>query len=165
MHCHECIDVGDQKLTRVTRAFIPDATIHVDDPRYRVLLTDCVKRIPKSGKPIMFGTVIRLKKSGPMPGVVGLTTYLVEGYSTEKSPSEVPGKHTVTFYTRLLNKLSDDAVVAVMAHEFAHAWLNEHVRPEASKQREEDADMLAEMWGFGPELQVLASETEPLYPS
>jgi len=53
-------------------------------------------------------------------------------------------------------------VVAVMAHELAHAWLNEHLRPEASKTREDDADMLAEMWGFEAELAALAEQTEPL---
>ena len=56
-------------------------------------------------------------------------------------------------------------MLAVMAHELAHAWLNEHIRPEASSAREDDADMLAEMWGFDGELEALASETEPVDPN
>ena len=67
----------------------------------------------------------------------------------------------ITFYSDLLNRLSDDAVIGVMAHELAHAWLNEHIGPEASKQREEDADYLAEMWGFDQQLSALSNETEP----
>jgi len=80
----------------------------------------------------------------------------------QKGESKPNGKHEITFYSSLLDRLSDDAVVAVMAHELAHAWLNEHLRPEASEQREEDADMLAEMWGFEHEIQVLERETEPI---
>ena len=75
---------------------------------------------------------------------------------------ESSGAHTITFYTNLLDQLTDKAVMAVMAHELAHAWLNEHLRPEASKVRENDADMLAEMWGFESELAALAEETEPV---
>ncbi len=71
-------------------------------------------------------------------------------------------RHIITFYSSLLERLSDDSVMAVMAHELAHAWLNEHIGPEASMRREDDADMLAEMWGFTKELAALAEETEPI---
>jgi len=94
--------------------------------------------------------------------VVGLTTFIIGGYAPNGVADEESGAHTITFYTDLLDQLSDKAVMAVMAHELAHAWLNEHLRPEASRVREDDADMLAEMWGFGPELQALAAETEPV---
>ena len=97
-----------------------------------------------------------------MPGVVGLTTFAVAGYAPNGVADEEPGAHTITFYTQLLDQLSDRAVMAVMVHELAHAWLNEHIRPEASKTREDDADMLAEMWGFEPELAALSAETEPV---
>jgi len=80
----------------------------------------------------------------------------------QKRESRRNGRHEITFYSSLLDKLSDDAVVAVMAHELAHAWLNEHLGPEASEQREQDADMLAEMWGFEREIQVLERETDPI---
>jgi predicted SprT family Zn-dependent metalloprotease len=96
-------------------------------------------------------------------GLVGLTTFSMEEYQmSQKGEFKPKGRHEITFYSSLLDKLSEDSVVAVMAHELAHAWLNEHVGPEASKQREEDADMLAEMWGFESEIQALESETEPV---
>lgn len=69
---------------------------------------------------------------------------------------------TITFYTDLLYRLSDDAKAAVIAHELAHAWLNEHERPEQSKRREKQADDLAREWGFGEELAQLDKETEPV---
>jgi len=97
-----------------------------------------------------------------LPGVVGLTTFYVDGYAPNGVAKEESGAHTITFYTNLMDKLTDRAVVAVMAHELAHAWLNEHLRPEASGTREDDADMLAEMWGFEEELAALAEQTEPV---
>ena len=74
-------------------------------------------------------------------------------------------RQTITFYTDLLNALSDNAAEAVIAHELAHAWLNEHVRPEESKEREAEADRLARQWGFGPELDALDSEAETVQSS
>ncbi len=88
--------------------------------------------------------------------VVGLTSY-------------VPGKggappfQTMRFYSLLLDELSDRAAAGVMAHELAHAWLNEHAGPRASKSRELEADSLARSWGFGPELDALENEADTVY--
>jgi hypothetical protein len=130
-----------------------------------MLLFDCLSRIPDNGSPIMCRTEIRLRRRGSLPGVVGLTTFSVDGYAPRGAGAHEQGQHTITFYTGLLDRLSPRAVIAVMAHELAHAWLNEHIRPEASSAREDDADMLAEMWGFDGELEALASETEPVDPN
>jgi predicted SprT family Zn-dependent metalloprotease len=106
---------------------------------------------------------VKLRKRGTLRGLVGLTTFSVEGYQmNQKGEFKPKGRHEITFYSSILDRLSEDAVVAVIAHELAHAWLNEHVAPEASKQREEDADLLAEMWGFRSELRALERETEPV---
>jgi hypothetical protein len=119
--------------------------------------------IPKSGHPVRTVATVKLRKRGSLPGLVGLTSLqLKEGYRTGIGRQRAANRHVVTFYSGLLDKLSNDSVQAVMAHELAHAWLNEHVGPEASREREEDADLLAEMWGFGPHLKVLAEETEPV---
>jgi hypothetical protein len=162
LDCFDCEAAGREGLADDLVTFIPKVSVNIDNPRYGLLLQQCVSRIPKTGRPILLETRIRLRQRGSLPGVVGLTTFLVEGYSSRGSKKGSVGQHTVTFYSQLLNQLSDKAVLAVMAHELAHAWLNEHVRPEASKRREEDADLLAEMWGFEPELLALADETEPL---
>jgi len=145
-----------------THAFVPKASLALEDSRLSYLFLRCLSRIPKSGSPIRLDTQIMIRKRGTLPGVVGLTKFTVSGYASQGGRAEPSGLHTITFYTGLMSRLSDDAIVAVMAHELAHAWLNEHVGPEASKQREEDADLLAEMWGFAPELAALSAETEPL---
>lgn len=87
---------------------------------------------------------------------VGLTRYAkVKFLLAFSRPTQ-----TITFYSELMNALSDKAAEAVIAHELAHAWLNEHVAPEESTKREKEADELAKAWGFGPELRALDQEAE-----
>ena len=162
MLCTDCNCQGDAAHIGRGHGFVPNGTIRVMNPRYRSLILECLERIPKSGHRIYLRAEIRTRRRGSLPGVVGLTTYSVDGYAPNGVATEEAGFHTITFYTGLMDQLSDRAATAVMAHELAHAWLNEHLRPEASKTREDDADMLAEMWGFEAELAALARETEPL---
>ena len=162
MLCSECEGEAEEAQWENRLGVLAKGTIRVHNPRYRALLHECLERIPHSGLPVRLRTEIRLRRRGTLPGVVGLTTFFIDGYAPNGVAREEEGAHTITFYTNLLDKLTDRAVVAVMAHELAHAWLNEHLRPEASKTREDDADMLAEMWGFGEELTALAEQTEPV---
>ena len=90
----------------------------------------------------------------PTKTTVGLTRYSRVRYFLVLSRP----RQTITFYSSLLDALSDPAATAVIAHELAHAWLNEHVRPEESREREREADALAREWGFGPELDALDKE-------
>jgi len=143
--------------------FLPVAKLDFSDMWYRNLFLSTVSRISNSGLPVGSVSKVKLRKRGTLRGLVGLTTFSVEGYQmSQKGEFRPQGRHEITFYRSLLDRLSEDAVVAVMAHELAHAWLNEHVGPEASKQREQDADILAEMWGFSSEIQALERETEPV---
>ncbi len=87
--------------------------------------------------------------------MVGLTRYSRVRFFFLSRP-----RQTITFYSSLMDALSDRAATAVMAHELAHAWLNEHVRPEESQRREEEADSLALEWGFKPELDALDREAD-----
>jgi hypothetical protein len=160
--CSECEKEAERSPGERGIRFLAHGTIRVQNPRYLTLLEECLGRIPNSGRPVRLRTEIRLRRRGTLPGVVGLTTFSLESYAPNGVAREESGCHTITFYTNLMDKLTDRAVVAVMAHELAHAWLNEHLRPEASKTREDDADMLAEMWGFDEELATLAEQTEPL---
>ncbi len=160
--CEECGHEEVVKSDEDRAGFVANGLIAIRNSRYHGLLMDCFERIPGSGHRIHLPTEIRTRNRGSMPGVVGLTTFSVGGFAPNGAADEVPGTHTITFYTHLMDRLSDKAATAVMAHELAHAWLNEHIRPEASKIREDDADMLAEMWGFGPEMEALSAETEPI---
>ncbi len=144
-------------------SFLPQAGVEVDDQRLFALLMNVVSRIPVSGSPVRSVRSISFRKRSNIRGIVGLTKYSfveykVKGAEVWKVPN--PGRHTVTFYTGLLTQLSDEAVMGVMAHELAHAWLNEYVRPEQSERREGEADALAHGWGFGSELHALEAEAE-----
>jgi predicted metallopeptidase len=125
------------------------------DPRFRSLLREATRRPPKEVPRII--TVRTISLSGrPTKTMVGLTKYSrVRFFLVLSRPQQ-----SITFYSSLFNALSDSAAIAVIAHELAHAWLNEHVRPEESRVREREADALAREWGFAPELDALDREAE-----
>jgi hypothetical protein len=166
LDCEDCVSVlrsAEIAPSTNPHPIVPKADVRIEDSRYRRLLMNTLSLIPKSGRPIQSLTTIKLRKKGSLPGLVGLTRYQMQEYRTGGRYRDAPSsRHVITFYSSLLERLSDDSVKAVMAHELAHAWLNEHIGPEASMRREEDADILAEMWGFGKELAALAEETEPI---
>jgi Zn-dependent protease with chaperone function len=123
------------------------------DLRFRRLFGEANMRPPGDVAPINTVRSITLSRR-PTRTTVGLTRYSRVRYFVVLSrPSQ-----TITFYSSLFDALSDPAATAVIAHELAHAWLNEHVRPEESREREEEADALARDWGFGPELDALDQE-------
>jgi len=125
------------------------------DYRFTRLFREATVRPPKGVPPITTVTSVALSRKSTRT-MVGLTKYSKVRYFVVLSrPSQ-----TITFYASLLDALSDPAALAVIAHELAHAWLNEHVRPEDSTQREREADALARKWGFGAELDALDREAE-----
>ena len=133
-----------------------NARVSAGDPRFLDLLDQTLRRIPTGASPISTVTEVRLELRGKRRGLVGLTTWGRTG-----------GAHrqVLTFYRDLLGQLSDGAAKAVIVHEIAHAWLNENVRPEDSREREDQADDLARRWGFGDELRALDEETETIWES
>jgi len=121
--------------------------------RFRRLFTEANAKPPRSVPRITTVRSVTLSRR-PTKTTVGLTRYSRVKYFLVFSRP----RQTITFYSELLDALSDPAATAVIAHELAHAWLNEHVRPEESGQREREADALARDWGFGPELRALDRE-------
>ena len=161
--CEVCTEEEGHPVETGRLYFLPATELDFADAKYRNLFLSTVLRIQNSGLPVKSVSRVKLRKRGTLRGLAGLTTFSVEGYQmNQKGEFKPKGRHEITFYSSILDRLSEDAVVAVMAHELAHAWLNEHVGPEASKQREEDADLLAEMWGFQSEMWALERETEPV---
>ncbi len=126
--------------------------------RFRRLFTQAARRPPPETPKITTVRSVSLSKR-PTKTMVGLTKYSRVRFFFLTHP-----RQTITFYAGLFDALSDPAATAVIAHELAHAWLNEHVRPEESKGRETEADELAREWGFGPELDALDREAETVGP-
>jgi len=123
--------------------------------RFRRLFREALLRPPADVPRITTVRSVSLSRR-PTKTMVGLTRYSrVRFFLVLSRP-----RQTITFYSFLLDALSDEAAVGVMAHELAHAWLNEHVKPEESRARELEADALARDWGFGPELDALDREAE-----
>jgi len=123
------------------------------DVRFRRLFREANMRPPSTVPRITTVRSIALSRR-PTKTTVGLTHYSRVRYFLVLSRP----RQAITFYSSLLDALSDPAAMAVIAHELAHAWLNEHVRPEESREREREADALAKKWGFGPELDALDRE-------
>ena len=134
-----------------------DVKVKADDKRFLRILRDAVVR-PPATVPRITSVVSVVLSNHPAKMTVGLTRYHDVRYLLVLSRP----RQTITFYSELLDALSDLAAEAVMAHELAHAWLNEHVQPEESPEREEEADRLAREWGFGPELDALDMEAETI---
>ena len=143
-------------------AFLPRAEVRVNDIRYAKLLSSALARIPQDAPPLRTVTRVNLRKGSSNRELAGLTRYRYPVGESKQGNAGLPdrGTQTVTFYTELLDQLSDEAALAVMAHELAHAWLNEHEVPEESEPREREADDLARRWGFGQELEALSREVQ-----
>ena len=140
-----------------------NARVELANERLEDLLSEALARIPKGIQPIKSVQSVRSRARGPSAGFVGLTTYsLADRYGQRSSSPGGGAKQTITFYRELLDLLSDRATVAVIVHELAHAWLNEHVSPEESKERERETDELVARWGFSEELGALDSEAESM---
>ncbi len=130
-------------------------TFKAKDKRFVRIFRNAVRRPPGSVPKI---TTVRsvVLSNHPTKTTVGLTRYSKVRFLVIFSRP----RQTITFYSDLFNALSDKAAEAVIAHELAHAWLNEHVIPEESVRREKGADRLARKWGFGAELKALDGEAE-----
>jgi hypothetical protein len=139
------------------RNFLDGAKIEGNDERFLELLEFTMSKIPKNVPPLESVKRLSLRKRSRKEGLVGLTTYC-----DVKDDGKAHGRQRISFYEDLLQQLSDAAAVAVLAHEIAHAWLNEHKHPEESLGREKEADELARKWGFGPELDALDSEADTI---
>lgn len=125
------------------------------------MIGEVLADFPAGVPPLRSVVEVRVRKSARR-GTVGLTTYRdTESKLTGVRDSVDRGAQTITFYSELLDQLSDDAAKGVIAHELAHAWLNEHVSPQSSRSREAEADVVARGWGYGRYLDALDAETEP----
>ena len=126
------------------------------DRRFRRLFIEAARRPPADVPKITTIREVSLSRRRTK-SMVGLTRYSKVRFFLRSHP-----RQTITFYTSLFGALSEPAAVAVIAHELAHAWLNEHVVPEESRKRETEADDLARRWGFGPEIDALNREAYTL---
>jgi hypothetical protein len=139
-----------------------EAKFDSDSTRLKKLVNTALSRFPKDVPPLKSVTKIRMRKKGSMGGLVGLTTYCcVESEDGARQERRNLPTQRITFYRELLDQLSDDAAIGVIAHELVHSWLNEHTSPDPSKKRETEADELARKWGYGRYLDALEVETIP----
>jgi len=123
-------------------------------------MREALSSFPSEVPPLRLVVEIRMRKRASQ-GTVGLTTYRSVGSSPGRGRKKAEdGTQIITFYSELLDRLSDGAATGVIVHELAHAWLNEHVSPRSSKRRETEADELARSWGYGRYLDALNAETD-----
>ena len=141
------------------RSFLGSSKVEASDSRFLMLLDRTLGAIPENVLPLHTVRKVSLSNKRFSRGLVGLTTWR-DADGTREGTVKRRGSQTITFYSELLDELSDKAATAVIAHELAHAWLNEHDHPEESIMREEEADELVASWQFGDELQALDEEAE-----
>jgi len=146
-----------------SRDFLKEIDFKIHDERIKNLILQTVDNIPPEALEIPSLGSILLSDVSPTETLAGLTTHssYEVTFRNDKGNEwdETRTRQKITFYRDILNNLSDLSVKAIIAHEIAHAWLNEHVIPESSQQRENDSDDLARKWGFTRELFALENET------
>ncbi len=139
---------------------LPRAKLGSNDRRFTALLKLALSKFPRDVTAIRTVSELRMRRRGDMKGLVGLTTYCCVTAERAQEHPNLPATQTITFYSDLFDEISDESAVGVIAHELAHAWLNEHTFPEDSKKRELQADELARKWRYGGYLDALAAETD-----
>jgi hypothetical protein len=133
-----------------------------DSDRLWTLIGEVLSSFPSKVPPLESIAEIRTRKRA-IRGTVGLTTYRRASSSPGRGRKKADkGTQIITISNDLFDQLSDEAAKGVIVHELAHAWLNEHVSPRSSKRREEEADRLARVWGYGKYLDSLDAETYPV---
>ncbi len=147
-----------------SQEFLRGIDFKIHDNRIKNLILQTLDNMPPDGLDISSLESIRLLDLSPTETLAALTTHSSFDVTIRNDEGnewdEIRSRQKITFYRDILNNLSDLAVKAIIAHEIAHAWLNEHVKPESSQQREKDSDDLARKWGFNEELLELENETD-----
>jgi hypothetical protein len=116
------------------------------------------QRLPEGVWPIHSLSGIRVNPRIKDDNTAAMTYYNTGGDRFRLSKEAIHLKQRITFYSHYLDRLPDKAVVAIMAHEISHAWLNDHIGPEQSDRREKQVDRLVLKWGFRPEVDNLNQE-------
>ncbi|MEE9134393.1 MAG: M48 family metalloprotease [Nitrososphaerales archaeon] len=147
-----------------SQEFLRGIDFKIHDNRIKNLILQTLDNMPPDGLDISSLESIQLSDLSPTETLAALTTHSSFDVTIRNDEGnewdEIRSRQKITFYLDILNNLSDLAVKAIIAHEIAHAWLNEHVKPESSQQREKDSDDLARKWGFNEELLELENETD-----
>ncbi|MCZ6613533.1 MAG: M48 family metalloprotease [Thaumarchaeota archaeon] len=147
-----------------SQEFLRGIDFKIHDNRLKNLILQTLDNMPPDGLDISSLESIQLSDLSPTETLAALTTHSSFDVTIRNDEGnewdEIRSRQKITFYLDILNNLSDLAVKAIIAHEIAHAWLNEHVKPESSQQREKDSDDLARKWGFTEELLELENETD-----
>ena len=137
--------------------------IGIKEPAIRAAVNEALARLsPHTSIPTLEAIVSRKRSSErSLGGLTKRTTYeRTFRLSSGETRNDEVVVQRIELYSEILLQLSEKSRLGVVAHELAHAWLNDNIGPEESKLREEMADSLARRWGFGEELSALAEETE-----
>jgi len=137
--------------------------VGVRDKAVREAVRDALERLPPEARdvPTLSSIVDReTSESGSLAGLTRRITYERRlRFRSGREGSDEVVVQRIELYRDILRRLSQRARVAVVAHELAHAWLNDNVGPDDSKLRETESDELARKWGFSKELDALSDET------
>jgi hypothetical protein len=129
----------------------------------RKAVDEALDRLPLEASDIPTLHTITSKRTSASGSLAGLTRRITYDRTLRILPSKIVEDEVVVqkieLYRDMMLQLSERSRVAVVAHELAHAWLNDNMGPEDSAKREEESDGLARKWGFAEELGALEDET------
>gem|GEM_PF-1361447 len=128
----------------------------------RMAVDEALARLPIEALDIPTLRSITSKKASEGGSLAGLTRRITYERTIRLGAAKTKDDvvvQRIELYRDIMLQLSERSRVAVVAHELAHAWLNDNVGPEDSNRREEESDALTRKWGFGKELEALEDET------
>lgn len=143
---------------------LPGVKIVIREEGIRRALEEVLARLPVEALNIPTLNSISSRKTSDAGSLAGLTRRITYErtvrFGLGKTQTDEVVVQKVELYRDMMMQLSLSSGEAVIAHELAHAWLNDNIAPDDSAIREEECDALAEKWGFVDELRALADETD-----
>lgn len=143
---------------------LPGVKVVIREEGIRRALEEVLARLPVEALDIPTLNSITSRKTSDAGSLAGLTRRVTYErtirFGLGKTRTDEVVVQKVELYRDMMMQLSLSSREAVIAHELAHAWLNDNIAPDDSATREEECDALAEKWGFVDELRALADETE-----
>jgi predicted Zn-dependent protease with MMP-like domain len=134
--------------------------ILLSDERLRNIFKDTFDRLPKSVKVELDSFVTSIGNTPEYILGKKVQKYVYGAYTGDEiSIVKIGTERCITLYENDCLTISNNAVIAVIAHELGHAYCHITINSPSS---DAEANRVASAWGFKDELAILEHERQPI---